>query len=345
MSRTGVLTFHRCINYGTYWQARCLLEGLAKRGATADLLDHRSARVDASEWTCALNPVRPRRIRPSEIAGYGLKLQRTARALGRLPRSARFDLDRPGEAPRRRTVVVGSDEVWNPDHPWYGGCAAFFGEGLVAERLVSFAASCGNYDGPPLNGSHAARLARFGALSVRDEATARAVGGAVPIVLDPCLQFPPVIPKGSLSRRIAVYGHSFSVEMGRAVRAWAESAGAEVVAIGYGVPWAHRSWIAAGPLEFPEFVSRSLAVVTNFFHGCVFSILTGKPFAAELSPYRSQKVRFLLGQFGLSDRAVSFGTPTNLAPLFSRPLAVDEPLRLWRERTESFLEHAGLVAS
>ena len=26
VSRTiGVLTFHRCINYGSYWQARCLV--------------------------------------------------------------------------------------------------------------------------------------------------------------------------------------------------------------------------------------------------------------------------------------------------------------------------------
>jgi hypothetical protein len=29
--RVGVLTFHRCINYGSYWQARCLVEGLRKR--------------------------------------------------------------------------------------------------------------------------------------------------------------------------------------------------------------------------------------------------------------------------------------------------------------------------
>ena len=25
-ARIGVLTFHRCINYGSYWQARCLVE-------------------------------------------------------------------------------------------------------------------------------------------------------------------------------------------------------------------------------------------------------------------------------------------------------------------------------
>ena len=30
--KVGVLTFHRCINFGSYWQARCLVEGLRSRG-------------------------------------------------------------------------------------------------------------------------------------------------------------------------------------------------------------------------------------------------------------------------------------------------------------------------
>ena len=42
-------------------------------------------------------------------------------------------------------VVVGSDEVWNLHHPWYGGCSLFYGDGINARRLVSYAASFGNY--------------------------------------------------------------------------------------------------------------------------------------------------------------------------------------------------------
>ena len=55
--KIGVLTFHRCINYGSYWQARCLVEGLSALGHHAELLDHASARVDRTEWRCALRPV------------------------------------------------------------------------------------------------------------------------------------------------------------------------------------------------------------------------------------------------------------------------------------------------
>ena len=59
--RLGVLTFHRAINYGSYWQARALVEGLARLGHTADVIDHRSRAVDWKEWRCALAPLCPAR--------------------------------------------------------------------------------------------------------------------------------------------------------------------------------------------------------------------------------------------------------------------------------------------
>ena len=43
--KVGVLPFHDCINYGAYWQARCLADGLRSMGHDAVILDHRSWRV------------------------------------------------------------------------------------------------------------------------------------------------------------------------------------------------------------------------------------------------------------------------------------------------------------
>jgi len=55
-STVGILTFHRCINYGSYWQARCLVDGIRKLGPEAVLLDHRPVNIDRVEWRCALTP-------------------------------------------------------------------------------------------------------------------------------------------------------------------------------------------------------------------------------------------------------------------------------------------------
>jgi len=68
--KIGILTFHRCINYGSYWQARCLAEGLMERGHKVVILDHDSGRVNMAEWKCAMQPVLPTPVPPSDRALY-----------------------------------------------------------------------------------------------------------------------------------------------------------------------------------------------------------------------------------------------------------------------------------
>jgi hypothetical protein len=60
-------------------------------------------------------------------------------------------LDDPVGMDRYDLVVVGSDEVWNVRHPWFGGEPLFFGENLKADRLAAYAASAGNHDGLALH--------------------------------------------------------------------------------------------------------------------------------------------------------------------------------------------------
>ena len=93
--KIGVLTFHRCINYGSYWQARCLVEGLQARGHNAVLLDHHSRKVNLAEWKCAYRPVLPTDVPPSDYPLYRQKITRFFRAFETLPLSSPFPLDRP----------------------------------------------------------------------------------------------------------------------------------------------------------------------------------------------------------------------------------------------------------
>src|SRR4051812_31023111 len=83
----GVLTFHRCINYGSYWQARCLVEALRARGHQAVLLDHESRRINRAEWTCAFRPLLPLEVPKADYPLYREKIRRFFRACEALPRS------------------------------------------------------------------------------------------------------------------------------------------------------------------------------------------------------------------------------------------------------------------
>ena len=347
---TGVLTFHRCINNGSYWQARCMIDGLRARGLDAVVLDHRSARVDRVEWRCALRPTLPTSPAPGDRHLYRRKVDRFLEAIATLPSSEPFELEHPCAAGWPDTVVVGSDEVWNPSHPWYGGVPLFFGAGIRTGRLVSYAASAGNHDAsrglPP---ELAGLLQRFDAISVRDNNSHALVADALAtqpdVVLDPCLQFPPALEGrwGGPDRPfVLVYGHNFSDAAQRGARRFARARGLRLLSVSYRNDWADDQWIDAGPHDFAQAVARSTAVVTNFFHGCVFSLLHDRPFACETSPYRHHKVRGLMADVGGEGHLLGEHDDERWDEVLATPPsgAVHHEVRRRRAGSTAFLERA-----
>ncbi|HYE43800.1 MAG TPA: polysaccharide pyruvyl transferase family protein, partial [Caulobacteraceae bacterium] len=296
--KIGVLTFHRCINYGSYWQARCLVEGLRRRGHDAVLLDHHSRTVDRAEWKCAFRPTLPTRPPREDYPLYAAKARRFFEAFAALPLSAPFALEDPAAMEPVDLAVVGSDEVWNLRHPWYAGYPLFFGDGLKAGRVVSYAASFGNHDAAEAIGEPwARRLERFAAIGVRDENSRdlvrRAVARDPALVLDPCLQFSRVCRRtagAAAAGEVLVYGHSFPDWFVETVRKWAHARRLRLVSLGYRNDWADEQRLAAGPEEFAQAMADAGAVVTNFFHGCVFALVNQKPFVcvrrAKTQPWK-----------------------------------------------------------
>ena len=348
MRKVGVLTFHRCINYGSYWQARCLVEGLSSMGIDAVLLEHRSRRVDRAEWKCALRPV------PNENGDHALyraKIRKFFHSIATLPLSAPFPLEEPARTEDFDLVIVGSDEVWNLKHPWYGGSLLFYGDGFRSSRLASYAASFGNQISPDgMNGFWTDKLLNFADISVRDLNSARLIrdllGYEPELVLDPCLQFPRVITAREKvdpgHDYIALYGHGFPAWFQKSVRTWAREKGYPLVSIGYRNDWADSQWIDAGPEDYAGFIAGARAVVTNFFHGCIFALVNGKPFACVLSDYRSNKIRDLTTLIGadrrlIGEESVSMDLPQALdhAP----ELVISERIAALRRNSNDYLRH------
>lgn len=344
----GVLTFHDSINYGSYWQARCLVEGLAARGDHVVLLDHRSRPVRSAELRSAFQPELPARTPRRHHPALGRKVRAFAEAVAALPRSPAFPLDAPGEAARMDAVVVGSDEVWNFSHPWYSARPLFFGEGLRTDRLISYAASFGNH-AHGLDEGWAAWLRRFDAISVRDENSralvAAALGAEPALVLDPCLQFPAALPAAPVEPGdyVLLYGHGLPQWFTLAVRRWADGAGARIVTVGYPNAAADEDRADAGPLDFAALVAGARAVATSFFHGTVFALHYGKPFVAAASPYRRIKLEGLTRSLGAEHRLIDEATSDGeIRQLLATPLepAVAEALAEGRVRSTRFLDRA-----
>jgi hypothetical protein len=350
--KIGILTFHRCINYGSYWQAKCLADGLRSRGYNATILDHDSRRINLAEWKCAYQPLLPSATALADIPLYRNKIQRFFEAFESLPLSPRFLLDSPGEMEEYDLVIVGSDEVWNLFHPWYGGSPLFYGEGIQAERIISYAASFGNYCaslGLPEEWTN--RLNKFDMISVRDENSRIIIRDALNIepevVLDPCLQFP-IENEDRIFHHfqqpyIAVYGHRFSNNFIGEVRRWAAIKNLRLISIGYRNDWADEQWIDADPYEFSHFISGAEAVATNFFHGCVFSLRNAKPFVCEASDYRSFKIRNLLSKLRAEKHLITDETPFDLInACLTEPInsKIFETIDQYRQRSNDYLNRA-----
>jgi len=343
----GVLTFHRCINYGSYWQARCLVEGLKSRGIDPVLLEHRSSRVNRREWSTALSPT-PAPQTPEHRRLYHRKIRLFLEAFETtLPLTPAFPLDDPPAAQGFAALVVGSDEVWNFRHPWYGAQPLFFGEARGVRRLIAYAASFGNHDATDgLGREWAERLKRFAYLSVRDGNSQRLIAGALgdrpPVVLDPCLQFPSVARRRDThSGEILLYGHGFPRWFQNAVRAFAKAVRAPIVSFGYHNDWADEERIAEGPEAFARAMGAARAVVTNFFHGCVFSVINGRPFVTTLSDYRFNKVQDLLLRLELQSRLMTpESLPSDYGSALSAPPDSKAVLGLLRKASDRFLDQS-----
>jgi len=339
----GILTFHRCINYGSYWQARCLAEGVHARGHRVMLLDHESPRVTRAEWRSALQPMLPARASAEDRRLYGAKLRKFLCAFDALPLSPGFDLVDPIEMPHVDTVLVGSDEVWDLHHPWYGGASIFFGQGLNAECVAAYAASFGSYDASAeLDPYWQDQLRRFDMIAVRDvnsqRLVAQATGREPALVLDPCLQFPPPhdtatpVPDG---RYALIYGQSMPTAFGDAARSWATGRGIRLISIGYRNDWADEQWLDAGPQEFAAAMAGAEAVLTNVFHGCAFALLNDTPFACIASPHQMNKVRDLADLLGAERHLLVPGSPIDLGAVLDAPLAPRIGARIAALRVQS----------
>ncbi len=351
--KVGVLTFHRCFNYGSYWQARCLVEGLRGLGHDAELLDHHDLTVSRREARCLMQPALPHRTARSDMPALKAKARKFVAAIDTLPLSPRFALDAWQASPTYDAVVVGSDEVWNFRHPWYGGKQLFFGGGLNAARRVSYAASFGNHDASEgVDLFWAGMLREFDHVSVRDANSRRLASGALhaepPLVLDPCLQFPEAVVPGAVDEAgpyALIYGHGLPHWLTEAVRHWSRRAGVRLVSVGYRNDAADAQRLDAGPAEFAALMAGASAVVTNFFHGCVFALINGKPLVTAPSDYRSNKVRDLVTLLGAEQRLVTAATPpARVAQLLDTPLdpAIANRVADLRRSSAAFL-HAALA--
>lgn len=255
--------------------------------------------------------------------------------------------------------VIGSDEVFNcvQSNTNVGYSRDLFGHETPAHRLISYAASFGNttlekIDDAGIRSDLAVDLARFDHLSVRDRNSreiVEALTGRTPSVnVDPVLAYDimtlePRIPARRLVDQpyIIVYGYSgrLDAEENAALRRYADGIGALILTFG-GVQGCADRFVDCSPFELLAYFRDAEAVITDTFHGTIFSIINDVPFATIIRRSvahaygNEEKLGYLLETLGLSSRRLD--SVSDVARILDEPIdATAVAAVLARERSRS----------
>lgn len=217
-------------------------------------------------------------------------------------------------------VVIGSDEVFNcAQKTWFGFSKQLFGEGLDADKVITYAASFGattvvKLEKLGIKDAVAVLLKKLDKISVRDANSVEVVKeltGDVPNKnVDPVLiyDYSKHMPTSvDLKDYMIVYTYPGRItDKGEinAIRAYAKSKGLLLVSIGHYFSWCDKT-IVPHPFEVLAYFKNATCIVTDTFHGSVFSIKFNKQFCTVIRDMNSNKLSHLLEQFGLSGRIVN----------------------------------------
>lgn len=221
-------------------------------------------------------------------------------------------------------LVIGSDEVFNcTQGEGVGFAKELFGENNQAGKVISYAASFGNttiekLENHKIRDEVAGLLNNFSTISVRDRNSYEIVKELTKkspfIHLDPVLIYDfskEVVSSVREKDYIIVYAYNgrISEEEGKMIRDFADAKKKKIISISGKQPFCDQ-YIYCRPLEMLAYFKNASYVITDTFHGTIFSVINHKKFVTlvrtdgeNTKGYGNQeKLGYLLEKLELEDR-------------------------------------------
>lgn len=360
MSKVGILSMQRIKNYGSFMQAYGLKSLLEDLGHEVSMVDYRVERpliVEKSESKLGeLIKERGKLIHKLQFINHKLKYAKYLNRYLEIYNEKNY-------TPFLDTLIIGSDEVFNciQSNKNVGYSLELFGKNHRANKLISYAASFGNttleklvvYDKYKEIGEY---LCRFDAISVRDENSriicSQLSDEEINMNIDPVLAYDFTneiknLPSINVNEKyLVVYAYSnrmTNVEMLK-IKKLADSRSLKIYTIGGVQEYADR-FIDCSPFAVLSYFLNAEFIVTDTFHGSIFSIITMKNFVTIIRKSSGQhygneeKLSDLLLKFDLGDRILKdLSLIENLVDIKIDYTNVNEKLDIYRKETVKYLQ-------
>lgn len=323
--KIGILTMQRVKNYGSFFVAYCLKKNLEKLGHEVVFVDYKKEKpVEKSIKDTFVFSIM-RKVYHIFRGLFGIKNDMEKKSddfLKRYDKEFWKKLGLSKCAQYRSKVdllIIGSDEVFNCTQRGrnVGYSRELFGKNHQAKRLISYAASFGNTTLEKLEKYHikteiAQMLKEFNEISVRDKNSYHIVNKLInkkPIFhIDPVFTWDldEELPKIHKKDYIVVYAYRNRItnEEQVAIKEFAKKHQKELVTLGT-VQEFCDTYIPASPFEALAYIKNADYIITDTFHGTIFSAKYNKKFATIIRESNKQKLSDLLERIYMKKREVT----------------------------------------
>lgn len=368
MKKVGILSMQRIANYGSFLQAYALRQIIEELGYDVEFVDYHICNPVLKDEADNKNQFTRKLEKGLETFRYNAPLShklsfiKYKQSFGNKYTKLLGVTNEMNYNPKLDCLVIGSDEVFNciQKNTNVGYSLELFGKDNKAERLISYAASFGNttleklkfYNKDKEIGEY---LNKFDAMSVRDENSGKIVknltGKSVMYHLDPVLIYDYIndcdkIPQISVSEKYMIlYAYSGRISESESdwISDYAKKKGLKVYTIG-GIQKCADNFIDCSPFEVLAYFRNAQEVITDTFHGSIFSIITHVPFttiirkSVDNSYGNEEKLTDLLKRLDLTSRMTETISDTDKINQISIDyVKTDELLTLQRKITKSYL--------
>lgn len=324
----GILSMQRVINYGSFLQAYALSQLMYEAGAEdVYFIDIRPGRdLNGYVWKNDFFH-RSVRLMKSVLAGTFLKRMKDRSYMLKVQENIEgnfgvLGLDRPSPD-SLDLAVIGSDEVFNCcQASGYGYSLQLYGDIPEARRVISYAGSFGQTTLSQLREFSIDKeigdtMKKMAAISVRDanssEIVTRLTGIVPEIHLDPVLIYGygkeiREMPLPAIGRYMIVYTYSGRIkdrEEVAAIRGFAKAGNLKLISIYCRYDWCDEAIVPDTPVAVLSWFKGAEYIVTDTFHGTIFSIVTKSTFCCLVRDSNRFKLMSLLDGLHLADRAAS----------------------------------------
>ena len=317
MKKVGILTWHYYSNFGSALQAYALQETLKDVDVCPQFINYRNPKYGTISPFRVLVRYMLGKILPQKFYSPYIFFQKDYFKETKLTQNLEEAKKLCAEMD---AVVCGSDQIWAPNAFNSLYMADFEGDNT---QRISYAASVGLNDIPDDKAEiYTKLLAKFSDISVREDAGKELLrekcGADAKVVLDPTLlrdvsdyrkieKKPFVMPE---EKYVFCYFLNKDHSYRERVEKYAKERGLTVC--GISARAADKEWMqllpTIGPREFLYLISNADKVITDSYHGTVFSLLYHKDFAtlerfsAEDPICQNSRIYQLRDVYGLADR-------------------------------------------